>query len=120
MREKFHGHFKPTKEEFKKLWTESIFAFDANILLNLYRYSETTRNELLKVIGSLNDQVFLPHQASDEYFRNRISTTGGQAKEYEKVLISINELLSNLGNKKRHPFVSNGILINSSILLSLY
>jgi energy-coupling factor transporter ATP-binding protein EcfA2 len=107
MKEQFHGHFKPSQEEFKKLWNESIFAFDANILLNLYRYSETTRNELLKVISLLNDRVWLPYQATEEYFRNRISTTGGQAKEYDKVQTTLNELLSNLGNKKRHPFITD-------------
>lgn len=107
MKEQFHGHFKPTQDEFKKLWDESIFAFDANILLNLYRYSETTRNELLKVISILNDRVWLPYQATEEYFRNRISTTGGQAKEYDKVQTTITELLSNLGNKKRHPFITD-------------
>ena len=109
MKELFHGHFKPTEDEFKRLWSDCIFAFDANILLNLYRYSETTRNELIKVMSLINDKVWLPYQATEEYFRNRISTTGGQAKEYDKVQSTINELLLNLGNKKRHPitFISD-------------
>ena len=106
MKEFFYGHFKPTKEDFNKLWNESIFAFDANILLNLYRYSESTRKELLKVISLLNDRVWLPYQATEEYFKNRISTTGGQAKEYDKIQPVLNDLLSNLGNNKRHPFIS--------------
>lgn len=112
----FHGHFKPTDEEFKKLWDESLFAFDANILLNLYRYSETTRNELLKVIGLLKERIWLPFQAAEEYFRNRISTTGGQAKEYDKVQSTLTELLSNLGNKKRHPFISDELFKELEII----
>ncbi|MFY9158457.1 PIN-like domain-containing protein [Aquirufa ecclesiirivi] len=109
MKEQFHGYFKPSKAEYNKLWDDSIFAFDANILLNLYRYSETTRNELLKVISLLNDRIWLPYQAAEEYFRNRISTTGGQAKEYDKVQNTLNELLSNLGNKNRHPFIADAL-----------
>ena len=106
MKEHFFGYFKPSHDDFKKLWDESIFAFDANILLNLYRYSEATRNELLKVIEMLNDRVWLPYQATEEYLRNRISTTGGQAKEYDEVRSILNNLLTNLGNNKRHPFIS--------------
>lgn len=109
MKEHFFGYFKPSHDDFKKLWDESIFAFDANILLNLYRYSEATRNELLKVIEMLNDRVWLPYQATEEYLRNRISTTGGQAKEYDEVRSILNSLLTNLGNNKRHPFISEDL-----------
>ncbi|MFK5057936.1 PIN-like domain-containing protein, partial [Klebsiella pneumoniae] len=90
-------HFKPNKEDFEILWSKSIFAFDANILLNLYRYSEITKDELLKVMSSLSDRLWLPYQATEEYFRNRISTTGGQIIEYEKVNKTLNELINNLG-----------------------
>lgn len=111
MQDLFHGHYKPSKEQFGRLWAESLFAFDANIFLNLYRYSETTRNELIKVISSLHENLWLPYQAADEYFRNRITTLGGQAKEYDKVETIISDLLNNLGNKKRHPFVNDGLLM---------
>jgi len=109
MKNLFHGHFKPSESQFKGLWSESIFAFDANIILNLYRYSESTRNELLKVIGLLSGRVWLPFQAAEEYFRNRITTIGGQAKEYDKIADVLTELVTNLGNKKRHPFLSDSI-----------
>ncbi|MDX2002367.1 MAG: PIN-like domain-containing protein [Chitinophagales bacterium] len=107
MKDLFHGHYRPTKEEFKNLWHQSTFAFDANIYLNLYRYSEATRTELLKVMTTLKEKSWLPYQAAEEYFRNRLTTTGGQSKEYDKVIGVIDELVANLGNKKRHPFISD-------------
>jgi hypothetical protein len=32
------GYYQPTQEEFDELWEKYIFAFDTNILLNVYRY----------------------------------------------------------------------------------
>ena len=31
-------YYRPTESEFKKLWKDCVFAFDANTLLNVYRY----------------------------------------------------------------------------------
>jgi hypothetical protein len=50
MREKFSGYYRPTQEEFDKLWQEAILSVDANILLNIYRYSPETRARLFEVI----------------------------------------------------------------------
>ncbi len=36
MRDLFPGYYRPTEEEFAKMWQEGIFVFDANVLLNIY------------------------------------------------------------------------------------
>ena len=110
MKELFHGYYKPTEEEFQKLWDDCLFSFDANILLNLYRYSDGTKQELLKNISDFSDRGWLANQAAEEYFRNRISTTGGQVKEYDKAQKNLDEIVSSLGNKKRHPFISDELM----------
>ena len=38
MREEFRGYDPPTNDEFERLWKDAIIAFDANVLLNVYRY----------------------------------------------------------------------------------
>ena len=43
MRKTFPGYYRPTEAEFRRLWDKCIFVLDANVLLNLYRYSEETR-----------------------------------------------------------------------------
>jgi hypothetical protein len=63
MRNIFPGYYRPTDEEFYKMWQECIFVFDANVLLNLYRYSPDTRDELLDVLERLKDRIWIPHQA---------------------------------------------------------
>jgi hypothetical protein len=71
---KFAGFYPLTKVELDRLWKEGWFVFDTNILLNLYRYGETSRNEWLAVIADIQDRLWTPHQVALEYQRNRRST----------------------------------------------
>ena len=105
MRSIFVGYFRPEDSELSKMWSNGIFAVDANILLNLYRYSSATRKELEKALEAVKDQIFIPHQAAKEFLRNRLVVTAGQANEYTKAIKNINDLLSNLSSKDRHPFL---------------
>jgi predicted nucleic acid-binding protein len=105
MREMFPGQFRPTAEKLNELWADCLFVLDANVLLNLYRYSTDTRRELERALESIQDRVFLPHQAAKEFLNNRLVVTAGQAQEYSKAIQSIKELSSAISNKKKHPFL---------------
>lgn len=105
MKASFPGYFRPTAGEFATLWTGCLFAVDANVLLNLYRYSQSTREELEKTLDSVRDRLFMPHQAAREFLRNRLSVTAGQAEEYAKATKTIRGLKDLLADKKRHPFL---------------
>lgn len=73
MRDLFPGYFTPTAQEFTELWREATFAFDANVLLGLYRLTNETRQVFFDVLQRLSDRIFLPNQAAHEYLRNRLS-----------------------------------------------
>jgi hypothetical protein len=111
MRTTFPGHFRPTKDGFETLWTSCIFAVDANVILNLYRYSQATRQELEKALTSVKGRLFIPHQAAREFLRNRLGVTAGQAEEYTKAIKTIRDLRDVLTNKKRHPFLPDSELL---------
>lgn len=112
MRSVFPGHFRPTSDEFASLWSDCIFVIDANVLLNLYRYSSDTRQELERALTSIKDRSFLPHQAAKEFLKNRLGVTAGQAEEYTKAIKTISDLSATLSNKKKHPFLPEGELPN--------
>lgn len=101
----FPGQFRPTAEDLQNLWAKCIFVVDANVLLNLYRYSPETRQELEKTLKSVSDRVFVPHQAAKEFLKNRLIVTAGQAEEYTKAIRTINDLTAVISNKKKHPFL---------------
>ena len=105
MKSAFPEHFNPSKDEFKKIWENCIFAVDANVLLNLYRYSEKTGAELQRVLSSLKTRLYLPHQAAKEFFRNRLLVTAKQLVEYDKVITMASELAKLLEVTTKHPFL---------------
>lgn len=110
MRSTFPGYFRPTPEEFAEIWGKCLFAFDANVLLNLYRYSHKAQEGLVDSIMALKDRIFLPHQAAREFLKNRLSVTASQAEEYNRAIRQINDLVDLLSSTKKHPFLPDGEL----------
>lgn len=47
MKNKFSEYYKLNETAVKEHWEKDIFCFDANVLLNLYRYSPSTREAFL-------------------------------------------------------------------------
>ena len=105
MRDEFPGHFRPSIEDLKTLWSKAIFAVDANVLLHLYRYSENTRDALEKALQALSDRLFLPHQTAKEFLRNRHEVTAGQAKEYSGAMAELDKITESFAHTKKHPFL---------------
>src|SRR5829696_9411725 len=83
MRQTFPGYFRPTDVEFDRLWEEGMFVVDTNVVLNLYRYSHVTRDELLGVLRALKERLFLPHQVGQEFLDRRLRTIRGQRVGFE-------------------------------------
>ena len=107
MKESFKEYYKPTEKEFKYLWDNCEFIFDANVLLNIYRYSLETTEEFLDVLMKVQDRIWLPHQAALEYQRNRFSVIEEQVTKCKKLenLLEKNEIITFLNENKRHPFI---------------
>jgi len=105
MKDLFPGHFKESEGNLREIWDTSLFVFDANILLNLYRYSDTTRNEFLRILQKIKNRVWLPHRAAEEFLNNRLSVIDQQEKSYDDTTKLITSLKSDLENARQHPFV---------------
>ncbi len=89
LREAFPGHFRPTAEEFDRMWSEGMVVLDTNVLLNLYRYSPSTRAELLTVLLALEDKLFLPHQVGQEFLDRRLTTIRTQREKVSKLRVRV-------------------------------
>jgi chromosome segregation ATPase len=110
MKSIFPGHFKHDDNKLKQIWANSLFVFDANILLNLYRYSDDTRKYFLNLMEDVKERSFLPHQAAQEYLKNRPSTIEEQSKSYSDNIKSIEEAVNRLKKSTQHPFVKAEIM----------
>ncbi|WP_172151594.1 PIN domain-containing protein [Pseudomonas tumuqii] len=116
MKDKFPGHFSKPADN-AALWTNCIFIFDTNILLNLYRYSDETRSLFVNTLETLIDKIWIPHRVAAEYLENRLGVIHEQQEEYEKTITEISKLKSKLENSRQHPFVSEKTM--KSVALSL-
>ena len=89
------------------MWRLCIFAFDANMLLNIYRYTPETQGKFFAILERLKDRVWIPHQAAYEYFKRREGVIADQLKVYEEVagkLDDLEKLAKQLEEKyRRHP-----------------
>lgn len=110
MKKNFIGYYPPTDEEINKSWEVGFFAFDTNTLLNLYRYTESTRIDFLKTIKAIKSRLFLPFQVALEYHDNRRNVIGKQNEAYDNLLNDIEKISLSFDNQinqfKKHPSIS--------------
>ena len=95
MRKLFPGYYRPSDSEFSALWNNSLFVLDANVLLNLYAYSSETKEELINILKTISDRIWIPYQAAFEYQRRRLDVIQQQITAYD----NIKEALKNARNK---------------------
>jgi hypothetical protein len=99
----FRGHYRPSDAQFQQLWEQAFFAFDANVLLGVYRYTAKTRKSLFSVLEGLRERLWLPHQAALEFQRNRIDTILGERKRFMDFEALLGQKLLELS---RHSFLT--------------
>ena len=69
----FPGYRLPSDDEIDAALQSALVVVDANVLLNLYRYNESTRDDLLGILSRLGNRLWTPHQVMREFWRNRLS-----------------------------------------------
>jgi hypothetical protein len=106
MKSLFPGYYRPTEEEFHQMWQECIFAFDANMLLNIYRFPSDTLENFFNILERLKDRIWIPHQVATEFYENREVVIAYQLNMYEEIEKRFNETYVKLENQleafKRH------------------
>jgi hypothetical protein len=101
MKASFPGYYPLTGDELSNMWKDSIFVLDASVLLNLYRYSQATKEELLEILKEISERVWVPNQAALEYHRNRLDVIDQQVAAYESVKKLLDASRGRLENELR-------------------
>jgi len=84
MRKMIREFIEPTKKEKRYLWDHAVFVFDTNVLLNLYRYSATTRKSLFAAFKSFQDRLWIPYQVAYEFMCDRCQVIFETVLRYDK------------------------------------
>lgn len=119
MKSMFPQYKELTSVNFDVAWKYGLFVFDTNVLLNLYRYQATTRDELISVLGQLSDRVWIPHHVALEFQRNRLKVIAEQGKRFSDVRKAIESARSTLfGELEKLQLLKRHSLINPQPLTS--
>jgi hypothetical protein len=72
----------------------AIFAIDANVLLNLYKFNRSTAREVLDALGRMSETLFVPHQALHEFWSRREDVQRGvhHSEAVGKIESSVDEI----------------------------
>ncbi|MEV1115776.1 PIN-like domain-containing protein [Actinosynnema sp. NPDC049800] len=85
----FPGYRRPSEDELADALRSALVVVDANVLLNLYRYNESTRDDLLGLLRGVGDRLWVPHQVMREFWRNRLTVLAGRAVATDQVLTAL-------------------------------
>lgn len=112
MRKLFEEYNDYTTELTKDNYTDFLYIFDTNTLLNLYRYSYETSNSFLKIIEKLSDNIWIPYHTALEFKNNRRKVINAQIRAFEETKNALNGNYSDLKSRikklsieNRHPSI---------------
>lgn len=92
MRELFPGNYKPDIQVIKEIWQDCIFILDTNVILNLFRFAQPEREAVLKLLESIGDRLWIPHQVALEFQMNRLTLIHDRIASYDTVIKKVGEL----------------------------
>lgn len=102
MKELFKGFYTPSEQNIKKSWSDdkTLFVFDTNVLLNLYRYTEATRDDFFNILDNISEKVWLPYHVGLEYQRNRLTIIKNEKAIFNDLHDYLNNLEKNIETAK--------------------
>lgn len=87
----FPGYRVPPDQELDEALRSALVAVDANVLLNLYRYNESTRDDLLGILRRVADRLWVPHQVLREFWRNRLGVLASRGAGTSQALEALHK-----------------------------
>ena len=109
MKNKFYGYYELPKEVYDGLWENALVVLDANILLDFYRLSKSTCDDLFDVLKTLEDRIWIPYQAAHEYHQNIVNVIKFQIKQNDEALASLGNFKKYFENKRNYPFLTESL-----------
>lgn len=87
MKEVFKDFFAIPPERLSYIWgaESTVFVFDTNCYLNMYRCEKKTREDFLKAFGKVKDKVYIPFMVGLEFNRNRSNVISATQATLSKI-----------------------------------
>lgn len=96
-------------EVFKDFWEEDpCVVLDTNVLLDLYRASSQTTEDVLKNLNEIFASVWLPYQVIEEFKENQEEVKTKSYNKYHDVTKDVNSLIKKFDNELSNKFKRYG------------
>ncbi|MEV8606787.1 PIN-like domain-containing protein [Amycolatopsis sp. NPDC051373] len=83
----------PSDEERAGFFRDGLIVLDTNVLLSLYEYTETSREEVLSALGRTQGRLWMPYQVGLEFVRGRRSTLDSRMRALGDAAKQVNQKL---------------------------
>ncbi len=114
MKKKFSEYYSISKDRLEEHWEKDTFSFDANVLLNLYRYTPKTRDAFFALFEKIKERIWISYQAAFEYQKNRLVVINAQKEAYKEIRDTLKkkkgEIEAKLNGFKKHPYLQTSEL----------
>lgn len=88
------GFDTPADQDLRRLWSEGTFVLDTSVLLNLHRYREHAREDILAALQRMRNRLWVPFHVALEYERNRASVIAKQRANVRNARAKVLEIPS--------------------------
>lgn len=112
MKKHFKEQYQLSQEEIDAIWSDCYIVLDANILLNFYRCSKDTSDDMFKILHAVEDKLWLPYQSVWEYHNNRRDVYFSNWNAAKTLMQKVKSLIDSFykdekiyGLLSRNPFV---------------
>ena len=110
MKNLFFEYYNLDPDKIKNIWENGVIVFDTNTLINLYRYTEKTRNDYFDVMNHYKSRIWIPYQVALEYHSNRLNVISKVDKAYDQLTSQLTSeldiFIKKLDDFKRHPYIN--------------
>lgn len=86
LRTLFRGYYRPTADELNDIWATGELIFDTNALLNLFRYTDETRDDFLGALRARREDLWIPHQVGQEFHERWLDVVHQTHKAFDDVV----------------------------------
>ena len=92
MKTLFREYFYPSDTDIKEVWNDALIVFDTCALLNLYRYTEKTRESFIKILEAYKDRLWIPYQVAKEFLQDKKEVIKSQEKAYDEIIRQLDRI----------------------------
>lgn len=92
MKNAIREYLELNSQEKNDLWGTATFIFDTNVFLNLYRYSNNTRNQLIESFEWLKKRIWMPYQVASEFCKDRYNVIDEANRRFDNISAEADKL----------------------------